>query len=124
MDSTNVVSVLFNEVLQQYNTGDVVRDNRLQDEVYADVVAQTFARATGGQLDVQQLISAFTQAAGEHRLLVWSAHEDLQAVFVDAGVDAGVPDSDTETDRFGFYINDNVGSKLNYYLATAVDVAT
>jgi len=124
VDSTNVVSVLLNEVLQQYNTGDVVRDNRLQDEVYADVVAQTFARATGGQLDVQQLISAFTQAAGEHRLLVWSAHEDLQALFVDAGVDAGVPDSDTETDRFGFYLNDNVGSKLNYYLATAVDVAT
>jgi len=124
VDASNLVPVLLNGVLQEFNTGDVRRDNELQDVVYADVVAQTFARATSGDLDVTELFSAVMQAAGEHRLLVWSAHEDLEAVFVEAGADAGIPDSDGETDRFGFYINDNVGSKLNYYLATAVDVAS
>lgn len=118
----NAVDVLLNEVLNAFDTGNLVRDNMMQDQVYTDLVDETFARVSSGQFDVTTLVEALGEAVSERRLIVWSADLAVEQTLVDAGMDAGIPDRAGEAAVVGIYLNDNVGSKLNYYLDTAVRV--
>lgn len=120
LDSTNATRFLLNEVLQRYQTGDVVRDNRLQDQVYGEAVSQTFAKLSSGAFDVPTMASAMLQAFSERRMAIWSADPDQQVRIAAVGMDNDLPESDATTDVLGLYVNDYVGSKLNFYLGSSL----
>jgi hypothetical protein len=124
LDSSNLVSVLLNQVLQRYNSGDIEADNAAQDAVYSEAVAQTFARLSGGQFDVTALMKSVFQGFTERRFSYWSFTPEDQAVIAAEGFAHDLPESDDETDRIGLYVNDNVGAKLNVYLTTALATAS
>jgi hypothetical protein len=119
----NLVSVLLNEVYQRFNTGDNAADNAAQDGVYGEVVSATFAKLMGGGFRPPQLLSAIMQGWSEGRLLIWSAHEEEEAGLVALGLPGEMPVSDSTTDRVGVYVQDNVGSKLGFYLRQTLDLA-
>jgi len=122
VDSTNAVDILLNQVLNAFDSGNFTADNARQDQVYASLVDQTFARVSGGAFDASKMIEAIGRAAGERRLMVAAEDPDLQQVLADAGVQEGVPERAGDADVAGVYLNDTVGSKLNFYLDTDVDV--
>lgn len=119
IDANNAVSFLLNDVLRSYQTGNVYEDNELQDRVYSETVTQTFARLSTGGFDVPTMASAMLQAFAEQRMALWSAHPEEQERVQSAGMANDLPESTPTSNAIGLYVNDNVGSKLNYYLAAS-----
>ncbi|WP_239453292.1 MULTISPECIES: DUF4012 domain-containing protein [Microbacterium] len=86
-----------------------------QDDFFAEAAAAVFARLSGGEVDPTALVAALTRAGDENRLLLWSGHENEQSLLADTTLAGGLPASDDETARFGVYVNDGTGSKMDYY---------
>ncbi|TFD73264.1 DUF4012 domain-containing protein [Cryobacterium fucosi] len=122
LTSDTLVPLLLNGVYMRYRSDDGGADNAAQDAVYAEIVVKTFDQLLGGDLDPQVVLSALTQAASEHRVLMWSPKAEEQAIFESLGVEGSLPKSDKKTDRVGVYFQENVGSKMNYYLKQAVSL--
>lgn len=120
IDGKTLVPFLLNKVYQRFNSGNVVDDNRAQDAVYGETVDATFGRLMDGPLEPKILVASLLRGWNEHRILFWSAHRDEQTAFAGIGLNGELPLSDAKTDRVGVYFQDHVGSKLNYYLTTAV----
>ena len=120
IDGKTLVPFLLNEVYQRFNSGNPVEDNRGQDAIYGETVDATFGRLMDDPLEPKILMASLLQGWGEHRILFWSAHDDEQTAFAGIWLNGELPLSDAKTDRVGVYFQDHVGSKLNYYLTTAV----
>ncbi len=122
LTSENLAALLLNGVYMRYWTEDSGADNSAQDAVYAEIVEKTFDALSSGSADPAPLMSALTQAVGERRILFWSPKEEEQATFESLGADGPLPKSDKNADRVGVYLQENVGSKMNYYLQQAVSL--
>ncbi len=53
-------------------------------------------------------------------MLLWSAHEDEQALLGSSSMAGKLPVTDDDTARFGVYFSDAAGSKMSYYLKPKV----
>lgn len=124
LTSENLVTFLLNTVYQRFNSGDVYADNAMQDVVFTEAVAATFSQLMGGNLRPQPLVGALIQSWEERRILFWSSHEDEQTQLAAAGFAGDLPESDEQVDRIGLYFQENVGSKLNYYLQQSAVLST
>ncbi|WP_166805454.1 DUF4012 domain-containing protein [Cryobacterium sp. Hb1] len=122
LTSESLVPLLLNEVYMRFWSGNTGADNEAQDVVYAEIVQKTFEQLIGGKSDPKALLSAVSQAVDERRLLLWSPVEKEQALFTSLEVDGPLPQSDASTDRVGVYLQENVGSKMNYYLQQSVSL--
>ncbi|WP_158252329.1 DUF4012 domain-containing protein [Cryobacterium sp. Y29] len=124
LTSESLVPLLLNEVYMRFwsgnTTADARADNAAQDVVYAEIVQKTFEQLMGGNSDPSMLLSAVSQAVDERRMLLWSPLDKEQALFMSLGLDGPLPQSDETTDRVGVYLQENVGSKMNYYLQQSV----
>jgi hypothetical protein len=120
LTSDSLVPFLLNQLYQRINTGNDVADNAAQDVIYGEAVSATFSKLVGGPLDPKLLIAAVLQGHTEGRLSYWSAHPAEEAVLDKAKISSGLPQSDATTAGVGVYFQDNVGSKLNYYLTHTV----
>lgn len=119
--SENVVSLLLNEVYIRYNTGNYVADDVSQGVVFAETLTQTFSRLSSGQFDPVALATSVADAAGARHLSVWFADEgERDAVAKNPLSARDLPESTATEDVIGVYLNDQVGSKLNYYLASTL----
>jgi hypothetical protein len=128
LSGDNLVPLLLNTAYLRYNSGNIGRDSINQDKLYGEVVKATFGALTGGTLHPAKLVAALTQGWNEHRVLYWSSHENEEAELVRivkegaSGLNGELPVSDAKTARVGVYLNDNVGSKLNFYLKQSVQL--
>lgn len=93
-----------------------------QDAFFAGAAEAVFSTVTEGRLDTTRLVSALGRAADERRLLVWSAHPADQAIIEGTALAGRLPDSDDRTARFGVYLNDGTGSKMDFYQAASSTV--
>ncbi|TQJ29709.1 DUF4012 domain-containing protein [Microbacterium sp. SLBN-146] len=109
LTSENAVSMLLNEVYLRYP------DPADQDAYFASAAAAVFGALASGQAEPAPLVEALTRAADERRLMLWSAHEADQSLLADTTLAAGLPVSDRTASRFGVYLNDGTGSKMDYY---------
>jgi hypothetical protein len=64
-----------------------------------------------------------SRAAGEGRLLVWSADPAEQAVLAGTVLAGPLPERDSTRATVGIFINDAVGTKLDYYLTRTAALA-
>lgn len=119
--SANVVDLLFNQVYQRYNSGVSGADNLQQNVVYAETVAKTFSKLTSGDFDPRTLIDSMSKAAAANGFTVWLTDPAEQATLEGTAFAAqGLPEAIPTTDVVGMYLNDQVGSKLGYYLDSTV----
>jgi hypothetical protein len=91
-----------------------------QDAFFAAAAASVFSAVSSGNADPKALITALARAGSEHRVLVWNASAEDQAVLADTTLAGGLPVSDSETTRFGVYLNDATGAKMDTYLDVQV----
>lgn len=121
VSSANVVHLLFNEVYQRYNSGDPEADNLQQNVIYTETVQQTFGRLTSGAFAPMTLFQSMRSAAEGNHVSVWLASPAEQAAMESTAFAAkGLPESTATADVVGIYLNDQVGSKLGYYLSPTV----
>ncbi|TFB95890.1 DUF4012 domain-containing protein [Cryobacterium sp. HLT2-28] len=116
LTADNAVQLLLTDVYARYE------DPAEQDAFFAAAAASVFSAVSSGNADPKALIEALAQAGSEHRVLVWSAHAEDQALLADTTLAGGLPVSDASGTRFGVYLNDATGSKMGVYLDTNVDL--
>ncbi|MGO4692070.1 DUF4012 domain-containing protein [Glaciibacter sp. 2TAF33] len=116
LSSDNAVKLLLSDAYARYD------DPQDQDAFFAAAAASVFSAVSSGNTDPKALIQALAKAGGEHRMLVWSAHEEDQAVLADTALAGGLPRSDAHTNRFGVYLNDATGAKMDMYLDVKIGV--
>ncbi|GAB3143878.1 DUF4012 domain-containing protein [Marisediminicola antarctica] len=124
LTSDSLVPLLLNDVYARFNSGNVGVDNVAQDVVYAEAVGATFTALSSGQLDFPLFLAALSQGWEERRVLYSTSEPGEQAQLAKYGLNGEIPRSDEKTERVGVYFQDNVGSKLNYYLNQAVRLST
>jgi len=82
-----------------------------QDAFFAAASAVLFEQVF--KEDSATVVAGMEKAAGEHRLMVWSANGEEQALLGRTGI-AG--DFLASPDALGIFINDGSGSKIGYYV--------
>ncbi|MFP5333812.1 MAG: DUF4012 domain-containing protein [Actinomycetes bacterium] len=114
LTAENAVPLLLSEVYATYE------DPRAQDAFFAASAAAVFEALTNGQGDPHALVDQLVRAAGERRLLVWSADDVEQQVVAGTVLEGAVATGDAARDVVGVYLNDGTRSKMSYYLRTEV----
>ncbi|KGJ72369.1 hypothetical protein GY21_15860 [Cryobacterium roopkundense] len=109
LTADNAVQLLLGDAYEKY-------EPIQQNDFFAGAAAAVFTAVSGGDVDPVALIEALGEAGGEHRVLVWSAHPDEQAVLADTTIAGGLPVSTAAEKTFGVYLNDGTGSKMDLYL--------
>jgi hypothetical protein len=119
LNGANVVAALLNQTYQ------VLDDPEAQNTFFETVARKVFDSVMSGAGDQQLAIRGLATAGGEHRVLVWSAHDDEQAKIQGTAV-SGSLTGDGRSPQIGMYLNDSTAGKMDYYLqyrstAAAVD---
>lgn len=109
LTSENAVSLLLNDVYKRFpRPAD-------QDAYFASAAASVFDALAKGDVEPAALVASLVRAGDERRLLLWSAHEDDQALLADTTLAGGLPATDRDVARFGVFLNDGTGSKMDFY---------
>ncbi|MFD1494635.1 MULTISPECIES: DUF4012 domain-containing protein [Microbacterium] len=116
LSAESAVPLLLNEVYQRY---EVPAD---QDAFFAAATAAVFGTLTSGTADPVKLVDALARAGSEQRLYLWNADEADQAILDGTSLQGRLPETDAEATRFGVYLNDGTGSKMDYYMNVAASV--
>lgn len=117
LTKANAVSELLSEVYAR------AYSNAEQDRYFARVARTVFDRLTHSPGDPRVLLSQLSRAAGERRILAWSAHADEQPLIAGTVLEGALPVTDGAHPTIGVFLNDGGGSKLGYYLRRAVEVS-
>jgi hypothetical protein len=116
LSQDTAVPLLLNEVYQRYARPPD------QDAFFAAATAAVFGALSSGGADPAALIEGLVRAGDEHRLYLWSADAAAQAVLDGTTLQGPLPVTDAETTRFGVYLNDSTGSKMDYYMSSGASV--
>jgi len=114
----NAVRVLLSDVYAQYE------DPLMQDAFFASAASSIFEALTEGQFAPGGAIDALSRGVDEHRLLLWSANADEQALIAATPLSGILPSTNDEETVVGVYYMDQSSSKIDYYLDTAVSVTS
>lgn len=114
----NAVQLLLNEVYFRYP------DPSVQDAFFAAAAASVFDAVTSGQADTLELIEAIGETIDNGNLMYWTDREDEIALLDGTRINGVLPDDNAETTLIGVYINDDTGSKMDFYLESDVGVTT
>ncbi|MCA2214078.1 DUF4012 domain-containing protein [Jidongwangia harbinensis] len=93
-----------------------------QDAFFARAARAAFEAVTSRRWDAAQLLAALARAAGERRLLVWSARPAENRWVAGTVLSGVLPADDGERPTVGVFLNDGSGAKLGYYLRQAARV--
>ena len=110
LTAENAVQTLLVDAYARYD------DPAEQDAFFAAAAASVFSAVAGGNFDPVALVSALARAGEERRVHIWSADEAEQTVLAGTTLTGDLPTSTAATTRFGAYLNDATGAKMNVYL--------
>lgn len=116
INSDNVVPLLLNVVYTRY------KDPIDQDKFFAAASERIFQALLTGQGSTLRLLASIATASEQRRVLVWSAHPDLQSALEGSPITGEIPTSDDTAVRMGVYFNDATGSKMSYYLKPEISI--
>lgn len=117
IDSDTASDFLLNGVYLKYPL------NADQDAVFGALAKSLFGAILKGDFDPKKLFEAAFDSGEDHRLLVWSFDEAEEKVFSALPFGVTRPTLTDTTAQFGVYFADNLGSKMTYYVDSAVTVA-
>ena len=116
LTSQNVVKSLLSDVYERFsNPAD-------QDAFFDAASASIFGQLTKGDFDPQAMLGAFAQIGDEHRMNVWSSDAAERKELAGTTLAGGPAISAPGEQRFGVYLADGTGSKMDYYLHTQVSL--
>lgn len=114
LSSQNVVKALLSDVYARF------ADPAQQDAFFDVASGAVFTKLAQGDFQPEAMLRAFTQIGAEHRMVVWSSHADEQKSLARTTLSGGPAASAPGEQRFGVYLADGTGSKMDYYLHTSV----
>lgn len=93
-----------------------------QDLFFASAATAVLAGLTGGTADPVALVDQMATAAGERRLLVWSADPAEQDELLGTVLEGALGEEPAPEPVVGVYLNDGTEAKMSYYLRHSVRV--
>ncbi|MCU1441350.1 MAG: hypothetical protein JWP85_2347 [Rhodoglobus sp.] len=114
ISTENAADFLLNGVYLSYPVGGE------QDPVFQSAAAQTFALISTGAFDPKKLLDAAIEAGKQRRLLLWSFHAEERELLAATPFNGRMPGMDDANATFGVYVQDNLGSKMTYYVDASV----
>lgn len=117
LTQANAIDLLLNQVYQRFT-----RDPDAQDAFFSTAAGATFGAIMGGNVDVPKLIDAITRAGAERRIVASSTDANVQNLVSSGGLGGRLPQETETAQQVGIYLSDYQGSKMDYYLRTAVAV--
>lgn len=111
-----IVSILLSEIYAK------IPDPRAQDAVFAEAASALFGAALSGG-EPKALIGALSESADEHRIRIWSAHEDEQKVLSASTLGGTIPEDSSDATYVGVLVNDSTGGKMDYYTRASISTA-
>jgi hypothetical protein len=120
LNAGNVVAALLNQTYQALDT------QAAQNNFFETSARAIFDSVMAGRGNQQQAIRGLATAAGQHRVLVWSARAGEQRVIAPTAVSGALVGKRGPNPQVGVYLNDSTAGKMDYYLqyrsnAAAVD---
>ncbi|MFI7603257.1 DUF4012 domain-containing protein [Actinoplanes sp. NPDC049681] len=116
LTADNAVRVLLSEAYAKYpNPED-------QDAYFAKAARATFEALIKGQGDAKNMVTQLARAAGERRLLMWTADEAEEAALAGTVLEGRLPSDEASRPTVGVFLNDGTGAKLDYYLSHAAEL--
>ncbi len=116
IDSGNAAQVLLGETYERYDNG------RVLDAYFADAAQRVFAKLTSGDGSPQAMLDAIVQGVDAHRVLVWMARPDEEALAAEYGATGTFVPDNTDKTQVGIFVNDSGYSKLEYWLTSSVSM--
>lgn len=114
LTSATAVPVLLSDVYRRFP------EPAAQDAFFTGATGAVFSALLDGRGSATGLLTALARATEERRVLVWSANPREQALIDDTALAGAIPTTDSETARFGVYLNDGTGSKMSFYVRPTV----
>ena len=114
LTAQNVVRSLLSDVYSRFS------QPQQQDAFFDAASASIFAKLAEGKFAPQTMLGAFARIGDEHRLNVWSSEPKERATLAETTLSGGPAKSGPGEQRFGVYLADGTGSKMDYYLHTKV----
>ena len=93
-----------------------------QDAYFATAARAVFETLTKRSGNVNGLIAQLARAAGERRILVWSADPAEEKLIGGTTLEGALPITDGIRPTVGVFLNDAGGSKMSYYLTHAAEL--
>jgi hypothetical protein len=93
-----------------------------QDAYFRSVARATFQALTQRPLAIRPMLAQLARAAGERRLLAWSARTDEERLLAGTVLEGVLPQDGPGTATVGVFLNDGGGGKMSYFLRPAVEV--
>jgi hypothetical protein len=116
LTADNSIDVLLNGVYKKF------KDPDEQDAYFASAASQLFDTVMSGGVDLPSLIKAVETGGAEGRILASSVNPSMQAVVAKVGLQGRMPQESDSVRQIGVYMSDYLGSKMDYYLRTDVQV--
>ncbi|HET7476622.1 MAG TPA: DUF4012 domain-containing protein [Dermatophilaceae bacterium] len=91
-----------------------------QDRFFAATAVTVFSALSDGRGNPSELIAALGKSAREGRLMVWSAHQDEQALLSGTMLSGELVGVHGHAPVVGVFLNDGTAAKIGYYLRTDV----
>jgi hypothetical protein len=110
LTADNAVRVLLSEAYAKYP------DPAEQDRYFAGAARAVFEALLDGQGSPESMLRQLALAAGQRRLLLWSADKTEEAALSGTVLAGRLPTVDGMRPTVGVFLNDGTGAKLSYYL--------
>ncbi|ROP49534.1 MULTISPECIES: DUF4012 domain-containing protein [unclassified Rathayibacter] len=118
LTSENTVSTLLNKVYFRYSDATVADAT---DAFFSEASATVLGKILGGDMEPSKMLPAVVKAVGESRILAYSTDPDEQALLAPTPIAGVLPTDNDDTSTTGVFFQDaSIGSKMDYYLDTAV----
>ncbi len=93
-----------------------------KDQYFAGAAKAVFDVLSRGAINPKAAVAALAQAAGERRILLWSADPKDRAAIAGTVLEGVLPERDGTRPTVGLFLNDGSGAKLDYYLRLAAEL--
>ncbi|MBF4460978.1 MULTISPECIES: DUF4012 domain-containing protein [unclassified Rathayibacter] len=118
LTSKNAVSTLLNQIYFRYPESTVAKQT---DAFFAEASATILSKILGGDMEPTKMLPAIVKAVGESRILAYSTNSDEQALLAPTPIAGVLPTTNADSTTTGVFFQDaSIGSKMDYYLDTAV----
>lgn len=118
LTSFNAVQLLLNQVYFR------IADPAQQNVFFNSVARRVFGAVISGRGQPRSVLQGLTEAADEHRVLVWSSRPAEQALLAPTAMSGQLRSQPSTSPNVGVYLDDASIGKMDYYLHYHVDVAS
>jgi hypothetical protein len=119
LTADNAVRLLLSDVYARTTSTNETQSAAEKSKYFAAATKSGFEALNRGIPDPAAALAEVARAAGERRLLLWSAHDDEERAIAGTVLDGVMPTQDGARPTVGVFLNDGSGAKLGYYIVPA-----